>query len=53
MQEHEVWFEEYESAVERLTIADRYSVGGVALWRLGHEEARVWPVLDAWRQRTP
>ena len=53
IQEHEVWLEEYGSAIERLKIADRYGIGGVALWRLGHEEGRVWPALDAWRRGSP
>jgi spore germination protein YaaH len=53
IQEHEVWLEEHESAVARLDLADRYGVGGVALWRLGHEEARVWPALDGWRRSAP
>ena len=52
IQEHEVWLEEHDSAVARLTLADRYGVGGLALWRLGHEEARVWPALDAWRRQS-
>lgn len=49
-QDHVVWLEEHASAVARLTLADRHGVGGVALWRLGHEEARVWSALDAWRR---
>jgi spore germination protein len=49
VQDHEVWLEEHESAVARLTLANRHGVGGVALWRLGHEEARVWPALHEWR----
>lgn len=53
IQEHEVWLEEHESAVARLELADRHGVGGVAMWRLGHEEARVWSALRDWRLRTP
>ena len=53
MQDHEVWLEEHESAVARLELAERYGVGGVAMWRLGHEEARVWSALGAWRLGTP
>jgi len=52
IQDHEVWLEEHDSAVARLTLADRYRVGGLALWRLGHEEARVWSALDTWRRRS-
>ena len=53
IQEHEVWLEEHESAVARLGLADRHGVGGVAMWRLGHEEARVWSALEAWRRGAP
>jgi spore germination protein len=53
IQDHEVWFEEHDSAVARLALADRYGVGGVALWRLGHEESRVWSALDGWRRSVP
>jgi len=53
IQEHEVWLEEHESAVARLDLASRYGVGGAALWRLGHEEARAWTALGAWRQGAP
>lgn len=53
VQDHEVWLEEHESAVARLGLAARHGVGGLALWRLGHEEARVWPALDAWRSAAP
>lgn len=53
IQEHEVWIEEHESAVARLALAGRYGAGGVALWRLGHEEARVWSALGPWRLGAP
>jgi len=53
IQDHEVWLEEHESAVARLGLADRHGVGGLALWRLGHEEARVWSALGAWRSAAP
>lgn len=53
VQEHEVWLEEHESAVARLDLAGRHGVGGVALWRLGHEEPRVWSALAAWRLGAP
>ena len=53
IQEHEVWIEEHESAVARLALAERHGVGGVALWRLGHEEARVWSALGSWRLGAP
>ncbi|HEY7061190.1 MAG TPA: glycosyl hydrolase family 18 protein [Chloroflexota bacterium] len=48
-QEHEVWLEESASAAARLALADRYGVGGVATWRLGLEDPRVWPLFRQWR----
>jgi spore germination protein YaaH len=48
-QSHEVWLEEAASAEARLAIADRYATGGVAAWRLGLEEPRVWDLFADWR----
>jgi Glycosyl hydrolases family 18 len=50
MQEHEVWLEGTASAEARLPLADRYQTGGVAMWRLGHEDASLWPVVERWRR---
>ena len=51
VQTHEVWLEEAASAEARLAIADRYGTGGVATWRLGLEEPRVWDLFAEWRAR--
>jgi hypothetical protein len=50
IQEHVVWIEDSASAAARLEIANRYQTGGVAAWRLGQEDPRVWPILRQWRQ---
>jgi spore germination protein YaaH len=50
-QTHEVWLEEAASTAARLAIADRYGTGGVATWRLGLEEPRVWDLFADWRAR--
>jgi spore germination protein len=50
IQDHEVWLEESASAAARLGLADRYQAGGVATWRLGLEDPRVWAVLQRWRE---
>jgi spore germination protein YaaH len=52
IQDHEVWLEGAASAAARLPLADRYLVGGVALWRLGHEEPTLWTV-GQWRRGGP
>jgi spore germination protein YaaH len=49
VQAHEVWLEDRASVAARLALADRYGAGGVAAWRLGLEDPRVWPTLDQWR----
>jgi spore germination protein YaaH len=46
---HEVWLEDQASVAARLALANRYGAGGVAAWRLGLEDPRVWTVLDQWR----
>jgi spore germination protein YaaH len=48
-QEHIVWIEEARSAAARLNIADKYGLAGVGAWRLGQEDAAVWPLLESWR----
>jgi spore germination protein len=53
IQEHVVWLEESRSAAARLGLADRYRAGGVATWRLGLEDPRVWPLLERWRAGPP
>jgi spore germination protein len=53
IQEHEVWLEESTSAEARLPLVDRYRSGGVATWRLGHEDAQTWTVLERWRGDEP
>jgi spore germination protein YaaH len=46
---HEVWVEDAASAAARLDLATRYALRGIATWRLGLEDARVWPALAAFR----
>lgn len=44
--QHEVWFEDARSVAAKTEIARKYNMGGVAGWRLGHEDPKVWDVLD-------
>ena len=46
---HEVWLEDAESFSARLEIAERHATGGIAVWRLGQEDPRVWERLAEWR----
>jgi spore germination protein YaaH len=50
-QSHEVWLEDAASAEARLAVADHYAAGGIATWRLGLEEPRVWDLFAEWRAR--
>ncbi|MEW6547494.1 MAG: glycosyl hydrolase family 18 protein [Bacillota bacterium] len=42
---HEVWFQDATNLKEKLELARRYNLRGIALWRLGFEEAAHWDVL--------
>jgi spore germination protein YaaH len=42
---HTVWVENSYAVELRLALASRYRLAGVALWRLGQEEDRLWTVL--------
>jgi spore germination protein YaaH len=53
MQDHEVWLEATGSAAARLPLADRYRTGGVAAWRLGHEDPSTWTMVERWRRDEP
>jgi spore germination protein YaaH len=53
IQDHEVWLEGSASAASRLSLADRYQTGGVATWRLGHEDPPTWEVVERWRRGGP
>jgi spore germination protein len=53
IQQHVVWLEESTGAAARLELANRYGIGGVATWRLGHEDPPTWEVVRRWRQAGP
>lgn len=46
-QEHQVWFENASSLTHKLEIVDRYTLKGMAIWRLGLEDPGVWTVLKS------
>jgi len=49
IQDHVVWIEDSIAAAVRLGIADRHQTAGIAAWRLGQEDARVWAILREWK----
>jgi spore germination protein len=50
---HEVWFEDRATAETKLALVARHKLAGVAAWRLGHEDPRVWQSINALRQANP
>ncbi|MGQ9779665.1 MAG: glycosyl hydrolase family 18 protein [Bacillota bacterium] len=42
-----IWYENSWSAAYKLELVERYDLGGVALWRLGAEDPRLWSVIQA------
>ncbi len=48
---HQVWLEDNRSIQVKLTIMDKYGIGGVAAWRLGLEKAEIWDEIEAYMNR--
>ncbi|NPV92651.1 MAG: hypothetical protein HPY50_17935 [Firmicutes bacterium] len=42
---HQVWWEDAESVSNKVDLARENGLAGVALWRLGQEEQRLWSIL--------
>ncbi|MEN6314643.1 MAG: LysM peptidoglycan-binding domain-containing protein [Clostridiaceae bacterium] len=45
--QHEVWFENSDSIIAKMSLAWRQGISGVALWRLGMEDPGVWPRISS------
>ena len=43
---HNVWFTDAVIAFNEIRIAENYGIGGVALWRLGGEDPRIWKFFE-------
>jgi peptidoglycan-N-acetylglucosamine deacetylase len=43
---HSVWFTDAATAFNEIRIAEDYGIGGVALWRLGGEDPRLWKFFE-------
>lgn len=48
---HQVWLEDERSIQVKLTIMDKYGIGGVAAWRLGLEKPEIWNEIEAYVNR--
>jgi len=44
--QHEVWFENQESIKKKIEVSREFQLAGVAFWRLGLEDVRIWKLLD-------
>ena len=42
---HTVWFENARSLAAKVAVANRYHVGTIGFWYIGHQSPKVWPVL--------
>ncbi len=42
---HQVWFENSSSISQKVNLINRYDLAGISLWRLGMEDAGLWPLL--------
>lgn len=42
---HVVWFEDRRSVEAKMAVATSHGLGGVATWRLGHEDPEVWSLF--------
>jgi spore germination protein YaaH len=45
-QHNEAWFENQYSLGIKLQLVDKYNLGGVALWKMGFEDATFWKTIN-------
>lgn len=43
--QHRVWYADGESVAVRIALAQKYSLGGIAVWRLGGEDPAIWQAI--------
>ncbi|MCL6610748.1 MAG: peptidoglycan-binding protein [Peptococcaceae bacterium] len=43
---HQVWFENRYSLAIKLNLVENYGLGGIAMWRLGFEDASFWDTVE-------
>ena len=44
--DHEVWFENARSLEAKIELVNKYKLAGVAIWRVGREDAQIYPMLE-------
>lgn len=45
-QTHSVWFEDTQSLLSKINLVSGYELRGIALWRLGIEDPKIWDFLQ-------
>ncbi len=45
--DHNIWFLDAVTAFDQIQAAERYKVGGLALWRLGSEDPSLWKIFGS------
>lgn len=45
-QQREVWYLDERVLAERIDMVRKYSLGGIAIWRLGYEDDRFWNTIE-------
>lgn len=48
---YQVWLEDKQSLETKLTIMQKYDLGGVAAWKLGFETPDVWEMISAYSKQ--
>lgn len=43
---YKIWLEDERSIEEKMKVAQKYNVAGVAAWKRGHEKQEVWNVIN-------
>ena len=41
-----MWFESTDSLKAKLKLVEKYGLGGIAIWRLGQEDAGYWDLIQ-------
>ncbi|MDD4587873.1 MAG: S-layer homology domain-containing protein [Heliobacteriaceae bacterium] len=47
---HELWLENQTTLQAKIGLTHRYNLAGVAAWRLGFEDPKLWPNFGPWLQ---
>ncbi|MEI7604347.1 MAG: glycosyl hydrolase family 18 protein [bacterium] len=48
-EERTMWYQDVETMLRRFYIIDKYNAGGIAFWRLGSEDERIYGMLKSQR----